>query len=430
MYGCGTDEPNLPVYNVTGKVQQGPISGAFVFLDANGNGTYDANEPSAITQADGSYTLPVVQGLTIAAGAKVIVTYPTGALDITTGARPTGVLYAPVPANLGVAASTQNITPVTTMIAAVTDPTAKANLIAVLQAAGIDTSATGTVTTLNPAAMALVKTVEALVAASQQSVAAATNNPAKANLAATSVLTSIANSLSTLTAANVANSAALNATLTTMTTAAGTGLINSGALNAGTTTLPAAVTTALTGATSSVVTTLGGANNLTTTGTAVTESSVAVAISQGISQATTNAASGLTTVVTATAPTAAPAVVATSTSLTNVALPVASISVKLNENVTIASVNSTTVKLNLNGTPIAGTVSYDPVAYVITFTPSSALVQTGATYSLNLTSGITANGDATKTLTATTLTFTTASSLPSGATGSGSGSLGGTGINF
>ena len=55
--GCGSSGSTSNVTAVTGKVADGYLVGATVFLDKNGNYQLDAGEPSATTDANGAYTL-------------------------------------------------------------------------------------------------------------------------------------------------------------------------------------------------------------------------------------------------------------------------------------------------------------------------------------------------------------------------------------
>jgi hypothetical protein len=56
--GCGSSTQSV-ANSVTGKVADGYLVGATVFLDKNGNYQLDAGEPSATTDANGVYTLNV-----------------------------------------------------------------------------------------------------------------------------------------------------------------------------------------------------------------------------------------------------------------------------------------------------------------------------------------------------------------------------------
>ena len=64
-----------------GKAQAGPISGGFVWLDANNNNEYDNGEPSTITDAVGNYDLVIPDGYDTGSGIVRI----RGGIDITTG---------------------------------------------------------------------------------------------------------------------------------------------------------------------------------------------------------------------------------------------------------------------------------------------------------------------------------------------------------
>jgi hypothetical protein len=56
--GCGSST-NTPTASISGKVADGYLVGATVFLDKNGNYQLDAGEPSTTTDANGAYTLNV-----------------------------------------------------------------------------------------------------------------------------------------------------------------------------------------------------------------------------------------------------------------------------------------------------------------------------------------------------------------------------------
>ena len=57
--GCGSSGSTSNVTAVTGKVADGYLVGATVFLDKNGNYQPDAGEPSAVTDQNGAYSLTV-----------------------------------------------------------------------------------------------------------------------------------------------------------------------------------------------------------------------------------------------------------------------------------------------------------------------------------------------------------------------------------
>jgi len=114
-----------------GRVVDAPISGAAVFVDLNGNNEQDADEPFGVTDANGFFG--VAQFVpTAGTAAKVI---SKGGTDTKTGkALPDLALISDVPADLTKAA---NVTPLTTVLASVATPEAKA---AVLTAMGISGS--------------------------------------------------------------------------------------------------------------------------------------------------------------------------------------------------------------------------------------------------------------------------------------------------
>lgn len=86
----------------TGKVVDGYIAGATVFIDTNRNGQLDAGEPTTQSDAQGNFTLPQgVDGPVVAFGGR----------DVTTGVDFTGILKAP--------AGSTAVTPLTTLVAEV-----------------------------------------------------------------------------------------------------------------------------------------------------------------------------------------------------------------------------------------------------------------------------------------------------------------------
>ncbi|MDB9756806.1 cadherin repeat domain-containing protein [Pseudomonadales bacterium] len=111
-----------------GRVVDAPISGASVFVDLNGNNEQDEGEPSGTTDANGFFSVDTFTP-TAGTAAKVI---SKGGIDTKTGkALPDLALISDVPADLTKSA---NVTPLTTVVASVDTPEAKA---AVLTAMGI-----------------------------------------------------------------------------------------------------------------------------------------------------------------------------------------------------------------------------------------------------------------------------------------------------
>ncbi|WDE10309.1 hypothetical protein [Thalassomonas haliotis] len=73
-------------YALSGKVIDGYVSGATVWLDFNGNGMLDANEPSAISTDAGQYTMELNdQQRACAAYSAIYVDVPVGAIDESEG---------------------------------------------------------------------------------------------------------------------------------------------------------------------------------------------------------------------------------------------------------------------------------------------------------------------------------------------------------
>ena len=126
-----------------GRVVDAPISGATVFVDLNGNNEQEADEPSGVTDDSGFFN---VNTFTVPDGnsAKVI---SKGGTDTKTGKElPDLALISDLPADITKPA---NVTPLTTVVASVDTPEAKAQ---VLQAMGIDKTPDELLTTDNWAA--------------------------------------------------------------------------------------------------------------------------------------------------------------------------------------------------------------------------------------------------------------------------------------
>jgi hypothetical protein len=126
-----------------GRVVDAPISGATVFVDLNGNNEQDEGEPSGVTDDAGFFnvdTFTPPEGVAV----KVI---SKGGTDTKTGkALPDLALISDVPADITKPA---NVTPLTTVVASVATPEAKAQ---VLLAMGIDKTPEELLTTDNWAA--------------------------------------------------------------------------------------------------------------------------------------------------------------------------------------------------------------------------------------------------------------------------------------
>ncbi len=129
----GTPGPSA----INGTLLDGPIAGATVFADANGNGVLDTGESSVKTTLTGGFSLASATGELVA----------TGGVDTQTGVAIPGPLTAP--------AGSTVIDPLTTLLdayATATGQTAQAAQPALLTLLGLDPTAD--LTTLNPETVA------------------------------------------------------------------------------------------------------------------------------------------------------------------------------------------------------------------------------------------------------------------------------------
>lgn len=106
--------PEPAVRAISGKAIDGYLVGATVCLDLNANLACDAGEPTATTDANGTYTLPYADD---ASGKRVLVQVTPATRDLS---RPAGFVF---PASYSLSAIldsnlTQHVTPLTTMITA------------------------------------------------------------------------------------------------------------------------------------------------------------------------------------------------------------------------------------------------------------------------------------------------------------------------
>ena len=78
----GSDGSGGTLTDLSGKVIDGYISGAMVFLDLNFNGVKDANEPSTVSVADGDFSFGLTDSeLECASYVPTVVDVPVGAVD-------------------------------------------------------------------------------------------------------------------------------------------------------------------------------------------------------------------------------------------------------------------------------------------------------------------------------------------------------------
>ena len=104
LVGCGSDDTTTN--SLTGKAVDGYLSGSTVCLDLNNNNSCDADEPTAVTDSNGSFELAV----DVNSDAKIIV---YGGIDTDTNAKFNGILKAP--------SDETNVTPLTTLVASLMD---------------------------------------------------------------------------------------------------------------------------------------------------------------------------------------------------------------------------------------------------------------------------------------------------------------------
>ena len=124
--GCGggsdssTTAPPPPppaptAVSITGKVVDGPLSGATACYDLNDNGVCDSGEPvSTATGADGAFTLSVQPA--DAGMHRIVVQVPATAVDATTGAAVGTAFTLQAPATGTTTAHSVFVSPLTTLV--------------------------------------------------------------------------------------------------------------------------------------------------------------------------------------------------------------------------------------------------------------------------------------------------------------------------
>jgi hypothetical protein len=109
--GGGSSPAAVSGAALSGKVIDGPISGATVCLDVNSNNTCDTGEPTATTDATGNYTLPEYAGSLD--GLHILAVVPAGAIDLDTNTAVTDAYIMLAPAK-----NPSFVTPLTTLVSA------------------------------------------------------------------------------------------------------------------------------------------------------------------------------------------------------------------------------------------------------------------------------------------------------------------------
>ena len=114
----GSGGSDGPIISLPGKVIDGYIQGASVYLDINYNGIHDNDEPKVTSLASGSFELGVTeQQRACLAYAPVRVDVPVGAVDADLGVV-TNAFSMVLPPDLGIVESTEqlNVTPLTSVL--------------------------------------------------------------------------------------------------------------------------------------------------------------------------------------------------------------------------------------------------------------------------------------------------------------------------
>lgn len=118
--GGGSVGSSSPALNLNGKVIDGYITGATVFLDLNFNGLLDSSEPSAVTEIEGDFILGVPDHIAKCAQyVPVVVDVPVGAIDSDSPETPIEEAYTMVyPPQFALTSDQDllNLTPLTTVV--------------------------------------------------------------------------------------------------------------------------------------------------------------------------------------------------------------------------------------------------------------------------------------------------------------------------
>jgi len=110
------------LFELAGRVTDGPVAGATVFVDLNCNKVADAGEPTAVTDADGYFEITADIEAQAGCDPKVIA---LGGTDTATGEDNTNAITADVPEN----EANVNVTPLSTVLAAAETPEAKQEVL-------------------------------------------------------------------------------------------------------------------------------------------------------------------------------------------------------------------------------------------------------------------------------------------------------------
>ena len=115
LAGCNHDEDEPPTVAVSGLVVDGPLQGATVCYDLNDNGACDTGEPSATTDANGRYSLTVLES--VSGKHAVLAMVPATAIDKDTGAAVGAAFMLRTLPTQTAGAQDVFVSPVTTLVA-------------------------------------------------------------------------------------------------------------------------------------------------------------------------------------------------------------------------------------------------------------------------------------------------------------------------
>ncbi|MHB8829344.1 MAG: Ig-like domain-containing domain [Syntrophales bacterium] len=379
--GGGGDGGAPASAGLSGKIVQGPVSGALVFADHNdgsalANGSFDAGEISTTSNTDGTFTYPGKPGY-------AYISHSTGGTDTTTN-KPALPMAAPPDVTV--------ISPLTTMVA-LTPPAQQAALIVKLESImGGASYASNPADSTTPAALALTKSIEsamtAVGGAAQQAAAESggtTLTNTQIDQIGTTVAQKIADQLSSpaVTTTTLTNSATLASTMATGAVAAAaeiSSMSDTHVIFSNATVISNAVNTAVNTVSSEIATQTGSAPGslAISAASAVPEASVIQPIAARIAHATSNAINTSSQTVAAidvvagdtTRPTVTgviPADLATGVSLKS------AIRIGFSKTMNPATITGTTFFLrNPAGNDVPGTITYESSNSAI-LTPSASL---------------------------------------------------------
>jgi VCBS repeat-containing protein len=260
--------------SVTGAAIKGPLSGATVFADYDGDGVLDAGEPSTTTAADGTYSLTTTQS------AQIVVQTTSQTVDTSTGNLTGADLVLKAPAGSSI------ISPATTLVAEGATPEQVKEALGLPSSVDLNTfnpfntSDSTTALAYEKAAVQVFATVKAIAAAAEAAGASQADAQSAAFSALTSAVSSAATSSSTIDLTN--SSVIANVVATTKTTLGSS--INTTAFDAQSSGVSAAI--------ANVNDAVSNLSDLTSTATLQTITVATESLSQQIETAVTTTVNG------------------------------------------------------------------------------------------------------------------------------------------